>query len=134
MLQVPKNYTEKDLTPLFSKYGVVKDIIVLVRQCTCPELMALRARVYGMSSIIISMSPTHLQKDKVTGSPRGCAFVSYATKAEALLAIRNLDRQVQLTGALCPLEVSCAFLQPVVFNNCPHLKSKSPCFAVGSFR
>jgi len=70
---VPKNYTEKDLTPLFSKYGVVKDIIVL--------------------------------KDKVTGSPRGCAFVSFATKAEAILAIRNLDRQVQLAGALCPLEV-----------------------------
>lgn len=44
-------------------------------------------------------------KDKVTGQPRGCAFVSYATKEEAEMAIQRLDRQVHLPGALSPLEV-----------------------------
>jgi RNA recognition motif-containing protein len=44
-------------------------------------------------------------KDKVTGQPRGCAFVSYATREEAEAAIRHLDRRVQLPGALNKLEV-----------------------------
>lgn len=44
-------------------------------------------------------------KDKVTGQPRGCAFVSYATKEEAELAITRLDRKLHLSGALSPLEV-----------------------------
>lgn len=43
--------------------------------------------------------------DKATGQPRGCAFVSYASKAEAETAIARLDRQVHLPGALSPLEV-----------------------------
>lgn len=70
---MPRHYEEKDLTPLFAKYGVVKDIIVL--------------------------------REKVTGQKRGCAFVSYATKAEAENAIQHLDRQIQLPGALSLLEV-----------------------------
>lgn len=45
-------------------------------------------------------------KDKVTGQPRGCAFVSYATKDEAEAAIGALDKGVHLPGALCPMEVS----------------------------
>jgi RNA recognition motif-containing protein len=44
-------------------------------------------------------------KDKITGQPRGCAFVSYATKEEAARAISSLDRTLHLPGALCPLEV-----------------------------
>lgn len=44
----------------------------------------------------------------VTNQPRGCAFVSYATKTEAELAIQKLDRQLHLPGALCPIEVSAA--------------------------
>jgi len=44
-------------------------------------------------------------KDKATGQPRGCAFVSYATREEAEAAIRHLDRRVQLPGALNKLEV-----------------------------
>ncbi|KAF6260316.1 hypothetical protein COO60DRAFT_909475 [Scenedesmus sp. NREL 46B-D3] len=44
-------------------------------------------------------------KDKVSSQPRGCAFVSYATKEEAEAAIRALDKGVHLSGALCPLEV-----------------------------
>lgn len=44
-------------------------------------------------------------KDKVTGQPRGCAFVSYATREEADAAIQHLDRRVQLPGALNKLEV-----------------------------
>jgi RNA recognition motif-containing protein len=45
-------------------------------------------------------------KDKVTGQPRGAAFVSYGTREEAEAAIQALNRQIQLPGALCPLEVS----------------------------
>eukprot|EP00775_Hariotina_reticulata_P001643 gene1644-1985_t len=44
-------------------------------------------------------------KDKMTGQPRGCAFVSYATKVEAEVAIQSLDKGVHLPGALCPMEV-----------------------------
>lgn len=44
-------------------------------------------------------------KDKVTGQPRGCAFVSYATKEEAEAAIAALNKGVHLPGALCPMEV-----------------------------
>lgn len=44
-------------------------------------------------------------KDKTTGQPRGCAFVSYATREEAEAAIQHLDRRVQLPGALSKLEV-----------------------------
>jgi RNA recognition motif-containing protein len=44
-------------------------------------------------------------KDKVTGQPRGCAFVSYATKDEAAAAIASLNKGVHLPGALCPMEV-----------------------------
>ena len=44
---------------------------------------------------------------QVTQQPRGCAFVSYATRAEAESAIQHLDRQIQLPGALSQLEVSC---------------------------
>lgn len=44
-------------------------------------------------------------KDKVTGQPRGCAFVSYATKEEAEAAIASLNKGVHLPGALCPMEV-----------------------------
>lgn len=44
-------------------------------------------------------------KDKVSGQPRGCAFVSYATKEEADAAIHALDKGVHLPGALCPMEV-----------------------------
>ena len=44
-------------------------------------------------------------KDKSTGAPRGCAFVSYATQEEAEEAIATLDRKIHLPGALCPLEV-----------------------------
>lgn len=44
-------------------------------------------------------------KDKVTGQPRGCAFVSYATKEEAAAAIASLNKGVHLPGALCPMEV-----------------------------
>jgi CUG-BP- and ETR3-like factor len=51
---------------------------------------------------------TIILKDKVTGQPRGCAFVSYATKEEAEAAIAALDKGVHLPGALCPLEVSSA--------------------------
>ncbi|KIZ04483.1 CUG-BP- and ETR-3-like factor 4 [Monoraphidium neglectum] len=43
--------------------------------------------------------------DKVTGQPRGCAFVSYATREEAEAAIQNLDRRVQLPGAQNKIEV-----------------------------
>lgn len=45
-------------------------------------------------------------KDKPTGQPRGCAFVSYATKQEAEAAIAALNKGVHLPGALCPMEVS----------------------------
>jgi CUG-BP- and ETR3-like factor len=45
-------------------------------------------------------------KDKVSNQPRGCAFVSYATKEEAEAAIHALDKGVHLPGALCPMEVS----------------------------
>jgi len=44
-------------------------------------------------------------KDKVTSQPRGCAFVSYATKEEAEAAIAALNKGVHLPGALCPMEV-----------------------------
>lgn len=44
-------------------------------------------------------------KDKVTGQSRGCAFVSFATKEEAEVAISKLDRQVHLPGAFSSLEV-----------------------------
>ena len=47
-------------------------------------------------------------KDRVTGQPRGCAFVSYATREEAEAAIAKLDRKLHLTGALSPLEVGAA--------------------------
>jgi RNA recognition motif-containing protein len=43
--------------------------------------------------------------DKATRQPRGAAFVSYATRAEASAAIAGLDRQVQLPGAENMLEV-----------------------------
>jgi RNA recognition motif-containing protein len=49
-------------------------------------------------------------KDKVSNQPRGCAFVSYATKEEAEAAIHALDKGVHLPGALCPMEVSCWFV------------------------
>jgi hypothetical protein len=45
-------------------------------------------------------------KDKVAGQPRGAAFVSYSTREEAEAAIQALNRQIQLPGAQCPLEVS----------------------------
>eukprot|EP00879_Flechtneria_rotunda_P011421 GHRR01011930.1.p1 GENE.GHRR01011930.1~~GHRR01011930.1.p1 ORF type:complete len:414 (+),score=97.93 GHRR01011930.1:226-1467(+) len=44
-------------------------------------------------------------KDKVSGQPRGCAFVSYGTREEADAAIQALDKGVHLPGALCPIEV-----------------------------
>ena len=44
-------------------------------------------------------------KDKVTGQPKSCAFVSYATEAEAERAIEMLDRKLQLPGATSPMEV-----------------------------
>lgn len=44
-------------------------------------------------------------KDKVSGQPKGCAFVSYATEAEAERAIADLDRKIQLPGASSPMEV-----------------------------
>lgn len=44
-------------------------------------------------------------KDKVSGQPKGCAFVSYATEAEAERAIAELDRKIQLPGASSPMEV-----------------------------
>lgn len=44
-------------------------------------------------------------KDKVSGQPRGCAFVSYSTREEAEAAIAALDKGVHLPGALCPMEV-----------------------------
>jgi RNA recognition motif-containing protein len=44
-------------------------------------------------------------KDKATGQPRGCAFVSFAMREEAETAIQQLDRRVQLPGALSQLEV-----------------------------
>ncbi len=44
-------------------------------------------------------------KEKASGQPRGCAFVSYATREEAEAAIRHLDRRVQLPGAASHLEV-----------------------------
>ncbi|KAI8465632.1 MAG: hypothetical protein J3K34DRAFT_487277 [Monoraphidium minutum] len=44
-------------------------------------------------------------KDKVSGEPRGCAFVSYGTREEADAAIAHLDRRVTLPGAPSPLEV-----------------------------
>jgi RNA recognition motif-containing protein len=44
-------------------------------------------------------------KDKLTGQPRGCAFVSYATKQEAEAAIAAMNKGVHLPGALCPMEV-----------------------------
>ncbi|WIA44417.1 hypothetical protein OEZ86_007184 [Tetradesmus obliquus] len=47
-------------------------------------------------------------KDKVSSQPRGCAFVSYATKEEAEAAIHALDKGVHLPGALCPWR--CALL------------------------
>jgi RNA recognition motif-containing protein len=49
---------------------------------------------------------TIILKDKVSNQPRGCAFVSYATKEEAEAAIHALDKGVHLPGALCPMEVS----------------------------
>jgi hypothetical protein len=44
-------------------------------------------------------------KDKATGQPRGCAFVSYAAREEAEAAVAHLDRRVQLPGAAGKLEV-----------------------------
>lgn len=44
-------------------------------------------------------------KDKVSGQPKGCAFVSYATEGEAERAIAELDRKIQLPGASSPMEV-----------------------------
>jgi phosphoinositide-3-kinase regulatory subunit 4 len=83
---VPKHFTEKDLIPLFSQHGIVRDCIIL--------------------------------KDKVTGQPRGAAFVSYGTREEAEAAIKALNnQQVHLPGALRPLEVS----QPVVCLPCFNL-------------
>jgi RNA recognition motif-containing protein len=44
-------------------------------------------------------------RDRITGAPRGCAFVSFATREEAELAVARLDRRVHLPGAMSPLEV-----------------------------
>lgn len=44
-------------------------------------------------------------KDKITGQPKSCAFVSYATQAEAERAIEMLDRKHQLPGASSMMEV-----------------------------
>jgi hypothetical protein len=44
-------------------------------------------------------------RDQVTGQHRGCAFVSYGTQEEAEFAIEVLDKELQLPGALNPLEV-----------------------------
>jgi RNA recognition motif-containing protein len=50
-------------------------------------------------------------KDKSSGSPRGCAFVSYAANAAAEAAIKALDKIVHLPGALSPMEVCPTALQ-----------------------
>jgi hypothetical protein len=47
----------------------------------------------------------------MTGQPRGCAFVSYASKAEGEMAIHSLDKGVHLPGALCPMEVGGTYWQ-----------------------
>lgn len=44
-------------------------------------------------------------RDRTTGLSRGCAFVSYESKQQADAAIEKYDHQLQLPGALCPLEV-----------------------------
>jgi RNA recognition motif-containing protein len=59
-----------------------------------------------MSSLRSQVRDCIILKDKVTGQPRGAAFVSYGTREEAETAIQGLNRQVHLPGALQPLEVS----------------------------
>eukprot|EP00798_Chlamydomonas_sp_ICE-L_P012603 gene12603-15829_t len=44
-------------------------------------------------------------KDKVSGQPRGCAFVSYGTEEEAERAVNKLHGQIRLPGAALHLEV-----------------------------
>lgn len=49
-----------------------------------------------------------LLKDKFTGAPRGCGFVSFASKDAAQSAIENLNNKVTLPGAKRELIVSIA--------------------------
>ncbi|GAX72674.1 hypothetical protein CEUSTIGMA_g130.t1 [Chlamydomonas eustigma] len=44
-------------------------------------------------------------REKHTEEPRGCAFVSFATKEQAEKAIEKLDKKIQLPGALSAIEV-----------------------------
>ncbi len=94
----------------------------LLQLCACSLCPPISQHPYTCSAMHIYVADTHLVtsppppqcgnvkdliilKDKVTGAPRGCAFVSYGTKEEAENAIARLDRQVHLPGALSPLEV-----------------------------
>jgi RNA recognition motif-containing protein len=117
---VPKLFTEQDLLPLFKKVRVPD----ASSQHTSP---ASTYPIWGRSCVSTLHNPLcsrcccrHcyccaqfgdvkdiiILKDKVTGQPRGCAFVSYATKDEAEAAISALNKGVHLPGALCPMEVS----------------------------
>lgn len=132
---VPQLFTEADLKPLFDQvrfaglvvlaavgrpHGAhfIGTIALLHGGGLCRLIMHYWAHTEGHvlpSGVSSTVCRPHVQwgdvkdiivlKDKVTGQPRGCAFVSYATREEAEAAIQHLDRRVQLPGALSQLEV-----------------------------
>lgn len=91
----------------------------MAHHCACLFHFSLFLQFGDVKDIIIL-------KDKVTGQPRGCAFVSYATKEEAEAAIGALNKGVHLPGALCPMEVGrCAAhaaLQSIALHRTKHAK------------
>lgn len=131
---VPKLFTEGDLKPLFdqvrrrsghvrARSGVAAPRSAPAAPRGAPQPVICGAAVTGralpaLPSPRLSCHPQWgdvkdiiVLKDKVTGQPRGCAFVSYATREEAEAAIRHLDRRVQLPGALNKLEVRMGCLE-----------------------
>ncbi|KAI5072529.1 hypothetical protein GOP47_0012635 [Adiantum capillus-veneris] len=71
---LPKNVSEADLTPVFSPFGVIKELTVI----------------------------------KGSQASRGCAFLKYELKEQALAAIKSLNEIYKMEGSTTPLVVKWA--------------------------
>ncbi|XP_078435522.1 RNA-binding protein BRN2-like [Wolffia australiana] len=72
---LPKNVSETELTTLFSKYGVIKDLQIL-------------------------------RSSQQTS--KGCAFLKYETKEQALAALEAINGKHRMEGSIMPLVVKWA--------------------------
>ncbi|MCO5595546.1 hypothetical protein L7F22_049591 [Adiantum nelumboides] len=125
---LPKNVSEADLTPVFSPFGVIKELTVIKgsqasrgwrRQRLDVDTGSDDVEQAGTGHVALEASSSRMAPSKrsrvepdadsvLASSIVGCAFLKYESKDQALAAIKSLNEIYKMEGSTTPLVVKWA--------------------------